>query len=116
MNEIIQRLKTSQERANATSTTAGERAGQEWARKHAEVAELRRLARALNSINGRQFEEGGAAVQFVWIINPNETPNWSNANDFWRDVTWEEELPDQAFVAGFASGALDLWDEVRHQL
>lgn len=116
MQEVIERLKASKELGEAKSLTFGERAGRQWAAKRANADELQCLANAWDRIHNKLFEAGAAHLQFFRVINSRPMPNEKDAAAFWRDATGEEKTPDDTFVEAFASGAINLWQEVRHQL
>jgi len=120
MTEIIDRLKASQKITDNEGLTAGERAGRDWAARKAEAIHLRRLKEARHPVEDWYFGVGSSAYSaaevFYFIIEPKFDGERTAAADFWETVTGEREAPETAYVNGFASGAMDIWDQVEDQM
>jgi hypothetical protein len=80
---------------------------------------LQRLRSAQNRDGGWFFGVGGsafsAAEQFYFIIEPGNGGQRGAARDFWLG-TFLDQMPDTDCVEGFATGAMDVWNEVTEQV
>jgi hypothetical protein len=127
MEDVIDRLLASQ-RKNATEQfEAGRKAGEEWAKRHAEAVELQRLQKAWDTIDFQYQlietwldwgDQNPPPAEQFWT-NIKGTSAGDSSDDFWEAVLGEDEKhqsEDSEFVHGFASGALDVWSEVADKL
>ena len=98
--------------------SAAAEAGKSWASRVADHAELQRLDVFTRDPNTNwQSCDGGdpgfAAEHFFFAIEPESAGNRAAAVEFWETVTGKPNLPDDAYVRGFASGAIDGWSDFR---
>jgi len=113
--EVIARLKASQEKSNAKFFAQGEIDGRKWSENWAEAIELKRLETALDS-GYWDFEEEGSGNLFCLLVKPGMRGDQRGIADFWADVTGEREVPEPVYIQGFASGAMEVWNRVKDQI
>ena len=133
MAGMIERLRASKERAISENYTAGRNAGEEWAEKAAEFAELQRLEKfmvedqqrggqLLATSESSNFTSGdvlASAVMTTAEANQQATPE--EIEEFW-DIAigpgeeQEEQRANDDFVRGFADGALSAFNRVKSHL
>lgn len=117
--QVIERLRKSQHTTDEEFRTLGNEAGREWASEYAKAIELRRLEKAQDSEDGLEFCSGfdqSAAERFVSIIEPEAERPATAASEFWEMFSDSRETPEDSYVAGFAAGAMEVWDEVKGEL
>jgi hypothetical protein len=121
MGDVIARLRASKQQHEAVVYKRGVEAGQEWAKRRAEAAELTRLERLHTELRGdlsQAFHDSadsayGSGELFFFTICPEDDGDREAASDFWED---HEESNDSEYVRGFADGALNVWSEIKDQL
>lgn len=123
MDDVIQRLRASNQENEAQSYKEGFKAGQEWAKDYAEAADLKKLSKFREPLSSHEWE-----LQFVNDdYNPPVSDRfikivWPDADEdaeFWAGAIGEDfvyQADDGEFVHGFADGALNVWDEVKARL
>jgi hypothetical protein len=118
METTIERLKASKETSDNAALSEGEKDGRDWAARYAEAIQLQRLEEASDPIHSWGFGRGDSAYSdaehFYFIIEPDDDGDRSAAQDFWDSRL--DEMPDTAYVEGFATGAMGLWAEVKGKL
>jgi hypothetical protein len=126
MEDVIQRLRGSKQRAEDDQYREGEEAGRRWAENEAEADELARLESCRQAAGydwDRLFYGSDAGVYDVdeWLffrIRPDCEGDRSEARHFWEVVLGKEAhtADNPSFVQGFVEGALGLWAEVKNRL
>ena len=114
--EVISRLRKSQQSTDKKSTELGDAAGREWVSDYASAIELRRLERALAGEDSLEFCGGYdrfAAERFVSIVEGEHEGAANAAAEFWEMFSNSSEMPKASYVAGFAAGAMEVWNEVK---
>jgi hypothetical protein len=127
MNDVIQRLRASKQRAEDSRYRDGEAAGRQWAKNKAEATELKKLERFRESLS-HQWDE---YFTEVWGANDFSPGEWlgmhitaddegavecADAEEFWRSVLGDRSYQEPVFAKGFAEGALTIWQEVKDKL
>jgi hypothetical protein len=131
MDDVIARLKASKAKTDDASTIRGREAGREWAKDHAEAAELERL---------ESYTEGDFGTGWTWsewLNDPGpdseafgkdhylaaavsgDADNFDRADgeNFWEFVgASDEETSSGAFLVGFVEGALEVWSKVKDEV
>lgn len=107
MTNVIERLRASKQDAEEASTASGRDCGATWARTTAEYGELNRIwdgvAASDVDLNGLQR-----------LIDPRDEMGRHDWEAFW-ERHGDGDIND-AFANGFASGAADLFAEVKDQI
>ncbi len=129
MSSVIDRLRGTMRKRENADTTAGRKAGREWAELTATAAKLRRLDEAQSSkVDWGFFKDiphRSAAQRFVYVTDPEQDGNSAAPMDFWADICdplnlWTNQMknhnPDPAFVQGFAEGAMEVWNSVKDEI
>jgi hypothetical protein len=125
LNDVIQRLRASKQRASDDHYREGEEAGRRWAENEAEADELARLERAQGRADAWEllFEEAAgqsysAGELLYFVLHPENHKDRSEASDFWECALGDDttRTEDGSYVRGFAEGALALWREVKDKL
>ncbi len=126
MQEVINRLRASKQKPEDERYNEGREAGQEWARNQAEAAELIRLEKLREHSGASDWEAFfttgereayGVPQHFVFQVFPEWDGSREASRDFWETQAGDDNgYPDDAFVRGFAEGALEIWDQVKGEL
>jgi hypothetical protein len=126
MDRVIERLRQSQNKAASEEYTNGRKAGRAWASDHANITQLKRLAKARDPIHDWCFGADPTAAYssaecFVFIIEPDDRGDRQAVNLFWESVLGSDETDvriqgSDDFVQGFAEAAVELWEEVQDKL
>ena len=122
-NDVIERLKASKHQHQSESEKTGLTAGQTWATKHADAAQLQRLSKAKDPMNDWCFGMGSSAYssgeRLFFLIEPQRDGDRARASEFWKGI-WSDGsngiMGDDAFVHAFAKGAMAVWDEVKGKI
>ena len=118
MSDVIERLRASKDQATADALYEGRENGLDWAKRHAEYDELRRIVRLDISEWPDDDQNAYNVAQSVYMNVMEEESRPSN-DELASLYGVEEEDVDRiskAFVEGFIEGAQDVWDEVKDQL
>jgi hypothetical protein len=123
-SDVINRLRGMKNKESECDYEDGKAAGRNWAEAVASLAELRRLEYyvASHKRDGlewwNQAPEGsspplGAPGMLAIAISPRP-----EVSDFWENAlaTYADRSNDSAFLHGFGDGALELWQDVKHEL
>lgn len=119
MNEIeaaVERLKGSREKFSDLERQRGVTAGRDWGLREAEYPELKAIAEAYRSGEGRwDLEAVGATALFALGVDGENLADGA-LTDWWERVQGDhvERLTDE-FAEGFAEGASQVWNEVENQ-
>jgi len=127
MSDVITRLRESKRQNDTAATAAGREAGERWVKEVAEVAEIQRLEAAWDSLgandqwtmfsvpDGNAYSAGEC---LVFTIQPDNDGVRQAAEEFWDFFLGDniEAQNDAAFMEGFITGALDLWQTLKGQL
>lgn len=117
MNDIIDRLRASQESTSTEARKDGSECGRTWVRLKAQVPELRRLsALAEREANGGDRWSDCEQLAYA-ILGPNADRH--DVRAFWEDVSGapdDERITDADWLQGFVDGSLELWAELEPQL
>jgi hypothetical protein len=105
---VIQRLRNSQKQWELEQSEAGARDGREWAETIAEAIQLRHLAET--------DDPRGDWYRLFSIIEPDSDGDRGAACEFWERMSGSPVTPEDSYVQGFASGALEVWDGVKDEL
>ena len=127
MQEVIQRLRESKAEHEAEVRQAGKLAGQSWARDAASYEELRNLERHRDAneadwdsaFDADETSAYGSEEYFIFVIRPDDDGNRDVARDTWGEILgddWGHIVTQEGFVAAFADGALEVWDEVKDKV
>lgn len=112
MTSVVERLRASKERVEATQLELGKTSGNRWAKEEAEYDELERIA---------EFDETGEDDPDVETLQRLIDPTGemiATSYGSWF-VFWEKyghRDPTDAFARGFVEGAIEVYDEVADQL
>jgi hypothetical protein len=91
---------------------AGFKAGQKWAEKPAEYAQLRRIVEKFGEdIEGSHRRGGCTAADGVAAACFERAADAATTARFWKTAA-NDERPGEAFVYGFYYGLKDVFDEV----
>lgn len=128
METVIQRLRASKLAGDSESTRLGHEAGQKWAKDRAEAHELERLdqfcqvAKSRGSVQELLHLQDGSYSPgeiLYFAISPENDGERQSSKDFWEgysDSEADDAALDVAFVAGFAEGAVAIWEQVESEL
>ena len=108
MTNVLERLRASKQRGEEGSAASGRRCGAEWARRFAEYKELRRVWIAVRDgidINLDRLQ------RLIDLDQEMDHHDWQSLRE-----RCGEDRPDDAFAAGFAGAAHDVFEEVKDQL
>lgn len=126
--QVIARLKASNKKYCAELFDQGRADGTAWAKESAEAIELRRLARAWDDRGNSDgiwdwltyHDAYTEADHFVWHIRLGDKSEVGEAffeSEIFGDNEAEFSLAIEAeYIHGFASGALNVWNEVADKL
>jgi hypothetical protein len=128
MGDVIERLRASKRKSDSEQSRDGYTAGQAWAERHAEAAELERLDSFVTCIEQDSsdwdgfLDASGSAYgpgeRLYFALQPDDDGNRGAARDFWEGAARAEaldSLPGE-FIRGFAEGALSVWHRVEDKL
>jgi hypothetical protein len=126
MNDVIARLKGSKSKGRDGAQQRGLEAGRTWARRHAEVEELRRLERWTSSTDDWAEEltrddhvAFGPHHGLVETIR-GEPCSRPDVDEFWERGTGQDltrgDVDKPSFLEGFVDGALAVWGQVKDQV
>ncbi len=128
MGDVISRLRASKAKDQNAAIEKGRAEGRRWAMEEAEAAELQRLS------EGKKHSDGAWRAMFNTELNDPFTISYiimkglgedgdgegqEGGRMFWRQFLGDRYIgseDDAAFVEGFLTGAIDLWEEVEHKL
>lgn len=127
MTDVIQRLRASRMKGDSESKRLGREAGQYWAKDRAEAHELERLKRFCER---GEIEYGGVldwlavgnsafppGEVLFYAIFPEHDKDRDYSLEFWEKYSDGEDVAvDASFVAGFAEGAVAIWEQVESEL
>ena len=123
MTDTIRRLRASKLQSEEDIYQRGHEAGQDWARRLAEWAELERLAKLGHDWFAPQGVVGedafGVSGNLLMHMNPDEYLGNRGAQEmFWQEATGDDEepYPDRDFVHGFVDGAVEVYEQVKDEL
>jgi hypothetical protein len=128
MSDIVDRLRASKRKIEAESVPEGFECGRSWATNKADYKQLSNLAQWRDKV-----EKSGTIEQWIEfmqrkglapsdplakVIEGDKELDQKTIKRFW-DSAFDgsaEQRHDKVFVAGFAKGALSVWDSVKHQI
>ena|ERR1700722_15160683 len=120
MTEAVNRLLESQELWSADYRRFGKAAGRTWAKKEADVIELRRLEQFSHNFRSHDWSwdkhdsDAFALALAIFVAIDGWDSDRSNCEEFWEKVLGNE-CPDGAELEGFVEGALAIWQEAKQQ-
>lgn len=116
MDSVIERLrKEKQIFVAAMIDPFGRKLGREWAMKKATGDELERLEVVTVRLGG--WPADADAATFHKLVRPSESSDRSTRLAFWKSAVGESyDLTTPPFIKGFATGAMEVWDEVKSKL
>ena len=127
IDEVVERLRAADAEDGADAYDGGYRAGERWAR---ERARLRRLDRSLRAWSGGQPVAAAVrgiaghfgdriAIGLCWVLDGGD-PDGPEAGGYWIELLGDpaggDRIDDPEYAAGFAEGALGVWDRVRDSI
>ena len=118
--KVIERLKAADADVVSESERVGNEDGQRWAEQFATPTQLRRLKDAQHGSKNWYIGVGGSAYSaaegIYFTIEPGHDGVREEADGFWEK--YGRLTPDNvdAYVLGFCKGAMEVWDQVSHQL
>jgi len=119
MKKVVSGLRVSEVKSLDKDRQTGLDRGRQWARETAKVEELTRLVQEFSKLDVGKWAEGFTEVSSVYspaevvyfILATNGHKTQRAAAEFWKGL---EELCDNSrFIAGFVSGASEVWDEIK---
>ena len=111
MTNVIERLRSSKAQFEKTELTSGRECGQTWAKEAADYDELLRVVEAFEAEKLHDF----SLRDLKHILDPNDLWDASYESDFVQDHL-NGPNSSQAFLRGFARGAVDIYQEVAKHL
>ncbi|HEX5269229.1 MAG TPA: hypothetical protein VFW33_02015 [Gemmataceae bacterium] len=128
-DEIVRRLKDSQEINDQYDYLEGKLFGRRWAEEKAAAKELRRIADYIGRCDKENIPwydpdcpgwQGpfGATDNFAIAARPSGKGNRAVVAEFWQDALddRQDRIKDAAFLQGFGEGVVEVWNEVKDQL
>jgi hypothetical protein len=132
MDDVIARLKASEELEANEDYQEGLEAGREWARQIATAKELRRIAEYIercdagtgNKVNWWDVDHPGwmapfgATDNFDFKARPSRDGDRDAPDEFWQEALGDlaDRVNDADFFHGFGDGAVEVWDQVCDKL
>ncbi len=119
ISAVVERLRPSKIEADEWINNEGLTDGRLWAEGQATALELSRLEAARGACGLRYHSESSAysdAERFLFTIRPMFRRNRKEARAFWALSIGEWRMPDDGYVFGFATGAIDIWNAVKTRL
>jgi len=114
-DKAVTRLRQSKEAFQAKERESGKECGREWATNKADYEELVNLNRSLED-HGHDYDEWMSGVDdpTAWIMSVIDgEPGGYNFHRDEQDSLWGSiKDPGADFVAGFAEGAIEVFDKV----
>ena len=119
INAVVERLHPSKVEADERISAEAVHDGRLWAEGQATALELTRLEAAGGAV-GICYPFGpsaySSAERFLFAIHPVFRRNRKEARRFWAQSIGEWEMPNEGYVFGFTSGAMEVWDAVKTRL
>ena len=123
MEAVVQRLRVSKMSDEDSMYRSGVERGRAWAERSASWSDLSRLDEHFDRWDSNDWEKLEASSSsispgggFLSQMDPDRFEGeWNNQRDFWEDYVPEGD-PSAAFVHGFCTGALEIFDKVRNQV
>jgi hypothetical protein len=109
MNAVIERLRASKQLADEANNLSGKECGAAWARETAEYDQLHRVWGAL--LAAAEID----VSSLHRLIDPENELDRAEWQEFWECHAGGATLTD-AFAAGFAEGANEVFEEVKDKL
>jgi hypothetical protein len=125
MDEVVERLRASKQRAESEQYQRGLTEGRDWAKGGAEFDELQNLSAWRQSMNEHDWSIvmhdsdgfGAAWFNLVNTIWPERADDRSAVDDFRESIMGDTMTPCTAeFTRGFADGAIEVFEQVKRQL
>jgi hypothetical protein len=123
MSDVIQRLRASKRRAEDEESQQGYEDGRQWAEDRAEAEQLERLDDLVRGSDWDRFFDGDSAYSWgdhlVWVMDADEHGGRYRTKEFWETVAGDNDYKlssNEAYIRGFADGALSVWDAVKDKL
>ena len=121
IEDAIKRLRATKQVAEDEDVTTGRQCGQRWATTLASQPELQRLDDSWDAWmqSVKLAEDNMLFSAFFDAVAPDGEASL-DAQKFWLKMmeryTDSKEVPSNAFVEGFAKGAIDFWHEVEDRV
>lgn len=127
--DVVKRLRATQEEDAQQEYEAGKEAGQEWAGRQATAKQLKRAAQWVSSFDDTHLDwwdvdspgwtaPFGPTDRFVFAISPDRKGDKDAPAEFWKRALGDEadRVADGDYFHGFVEGAVEVWEEVQGEL
>jgi hypothetical protein len=125
--DVLKRLRAAKAEDDEEEVADGKQAGREWAEQDARPKELRRLEGLYSRCTGREWEDFfdapgstaySTAERLLFTLHPENDGDRQEAGSFWEGALGDDKAraEEDAFLQGFAEGALEVWNEVKDSL
>jgi hypothetical protein len=130
--DIVKRLKATQEAGADEEYQDGKQAGREWAEREATAKELKRISEYIEMMErqtGSHYNwwdvdysgwmaPFGATDYFVVAGRPSRKEDRGAPEEFWEEALGDDKhrIEDADFFHGFGDGVAEVWNEVSHEL
>ncbi len=119
MEDVAERLRESKSAAMEKHHDDGFAEGVVWAKRAADYAELETVAE-WDAGDWEEADEEALAWDFAReLIGEDNFGGRNDVNDFWERIDadrWRRDTPSNGYVAGFAEGAVSVWEEVKDNI
>ncbi len=118
LEAVVERLRQTRQGGPAADPDAseGHQAGRRWAMQRATLPQLERLSAFREGHNDEEWQKFTSAERSGLRLARQIAPHVKGPRRFWVRVLGDVSGRSPAFFAAFASGALEVWNEVKNQI